>query len=57
MDHNIALSEIDNISMGELQKQLVSWVDEKGLLNELRAYLRKKMIFLLKDTILGNEHY
>lgn len=55
MDHHATLNEIDSLSMGELQRQLMTWVEEKGLLNELRAYLRKKMIFLLKDTILGKE--
>ncbi|XP_026479284.1 uncharacterized protein LOC113385652 [Ctenocephalides felis] len=55
MDHHATLNEIDSLSMGELQRQLVTWVEEKGLLNELRAYLRKKMIFLLKDTILDQK--
>ncbi|KAB0799549.1 hypothetical protein PPYR_07429 [Photinus pyralis] len=42
------------MSAEEFQKRLYRWFEDRGLLSELRAHLRKQMIGALKDTSIGH---
>ncbi|KAF2899770.1 hypothetical protein ILUMI_06417 [Ignelater luminosus] len=41
------------MSAAEFQRRLYAWFEDRGLLSELRAHLRKQMIGVLKDTAIG----
>ncbi|CAH1104124.1 unnamed protein product [Psylliodes chrysocephalus] len=49
------LSPSTNISSQEFQSLLTSWYEEKGILSQLRAQLRFKMINVLKNTAIGRD--
>lgn len=50
---NIKDEQHQQMSAAEFQKRLYGWFEEKGLLSELRAHLRKQMIEALNDTAIG----
>ncbi|KAK5644230.1 hypothetical protein RI129_008075 [Pyrocoelia pectoralis] len=52
----VKMSDIvpDEMSAEEFQKRLYMWFEDRGLLAELRAHLRKQMISALRDTSIGH---
>lgn len=41
------------MSAEEFKRNLITWFEDRGLLSDLRAHLRKQMIGIIKDTTLG----
>ncbi|KAK4887666.1 hypothetical protein RN001_003937 [Aquatica leii] len=44
----------NELSSEEFQKYLYGWFQDRGLLTELRAHLRKQMVNVLKDSAMGH---
>ncbi|CAG9859847.1 unnamed protein product [Phyllotreta striolata] len=52
---NPIISQPENLSSDEFKALLTDWYEEKGILSQLRAQLRFKMINVLKNTAIGRE--
>ncbi|XP_069679410.1 uro-adherence factor A-like [Periplaneta americana] len=56
MDHNMIPGRKNSrsgLSAAEFERNLFYWLEDRGLLDELRAHLRQQMVKALNDTSLG----